>query len=166
MHSSIEDNTITAHQLIGRLCTVAREVAVETRELHLCASVGVQLFYLTRDNSQVKDDGTFLIELPVSFGQPATHLRSKIDDNPRPMVHLSDHAELVSNADRYQFLRESHNLDTAIEKSRGTIKGLLDLEKPLDIDRAKAEVEHLKVAGSSLGSGFIPDDSKRLPGRP
>ena len=60
-----------------------------------------------------------------------------------------------------------------------TLEGLLDPDKPLDIDRAKAvaevaqvlvnsakaEVEHLKVTGSSIGSGFIPDDSKRLPGR-
>lgn len=60
-----------------------------------------------------------------------------------------------------------------------TLEGLLDLDKPLDIDRAKAvadvaqvlvnsakvEVDHLKVTNSSMGSGFIPDDTKRLPGR-
>lgn len=60
-----------------------------------------------------------------------------------------------------------------------TLEGLLDPDKPLDIDRAKAvaevaqvlvnsakaEVDHLKVTGSSIGSGFIPDDNKRLPGR-
>lgn len=59
-----------------------------------------------------------------------------------------------------------------------TIEGLLDSEKPLEIERAKAvadvaqtiinsakvEVDCLRVTGASQGSGFLPDtDSPRRP---
>ena len=52
-----------------------------------------------------------------------------------------------------------------------TIEGLLDEDKPLDIDRARAvagvaqavinsakvECDYLRVTGSARGTGFIPD---------
>lgn len=59
-----------------------------------------------------------------------------------------------------------------------TLEGLLDQDKPLELDRAKAvaevaqvlvnsakvEVDFLKATDSVRGSGFIPDDSRVLPG--
>jgi len=68
MHNPHTD-FISARQLMGRLCTVAREAGLETEELHLCASIGDQFFNLTKDNFQVNHDGTLVIKLPMPFGR-------------------------------------------------------------------------------------------------
>ena len=62
-----------------------------------------------------------------------------------------------------------------------TIEGLLDTEKPLDLERAKVvadvaqvlvnsakvEVDFLRATDSVRGTGFIPDDAKLVgPARP
>lgn len=57
-----------------------------------------------------------------------------------------------------------------------TLEGLLDEQNPMELDRARAvadvaqvlvnsakvEVDFLKVTDSVQGSGFIPDDSRRI----
>jgi len=59
-----------------------------------------------------------------------------------------------------------------------TLEALQDEENPMDIERAQAisnvaqtlinsakvEVEYLKATGQTMGSGFIPSDTKRLTG--
>ena len=61
-----------------------------------------------------------------------------------------------------------------------TLEGLLDTDKPMELDRAKTvaevaqvvinsakvEVEFLKATDSVRGTGFIPDDAKLIPSGP
>lgn len=77
MRNFPENNTITARQLIGRLCTISREADTETEHLLLSVAIGDHSFNLTTDNFQVDDNGKLFIELPVPFGQAANDRRSE-----------------------------------------------------------------------------------------
>lgn len=63
----------------------------------------------------------------------------------------------------------SHTINDLREHLFATLDGLRDKDKPIDIDRAKAiaeiaqtiinsakvEVDHMRVAGTAVGTGFI-----------
>jgi len=101
MRNFPENNTITARQLIGRLCTISREADTETEHLQLSATIGDHSFNLTTDNFQVDDHGKLVIELPVPFGQTSNDRRAEQawEDDLRSL-HVLDLASLYGRIRR------------------------------------------------------------------
>ncbi|MFL6969012.1 hypothetical protein ACJ6X8_22525 [Pseudomonas alvandae] len=115
------ENSITAHQLIIRLCTAARKAGLGTETLPLRASIGGQSFPLTMNNFQVDRDGTLLITPPQDETRSnrinAARYRYLREFHFQPWVSQMAGPDTCS----IDFEGEGHDLDAAIDKARGTL---------------------------------------------